>query len=341
MKLFHNAKIFTDDKLISGYLTIENGKIKDISSDLPTQQIQDGASEAIDCHGNYIFPGFIDAHVHFRDAEQNYKESIETGSKGALAGGVTSVITMPNTIPPLSTVENLDSYKNLAKSEKLFTNVGFFSGVKTGFKISTVSALSKAGIFGIKVYPGDSPESLPLEWLGGWKQDLIPEEFIAKIDKICSNFKVDELYENWRDLFKIAKNFNLPVLFHPEVPRETAQYEKIWDDGIKIAEIEQVPNPNLYAHSVQHGMYSNELALVEMIISFIRKFYPEPKDAPHVHFVHLSSPEPIEIIEKLLKDSGYPCSIEVTPHHLFLNYDSKFTQEVFGKVLVPLRSPKM
>ncbi len=368
MLILDNASIYTENSensVIKGYLTIENGKILQISKGLYQKQ-PDSAQDnivtketevnIIDVKGALVLPGFIDPHVHFRDFEaQSYKETVGTGSKGALRGGVTTVLSMPNTTPPLSTTDNISKYFEILNNTPLYCNIGLYTTVKSGFsleelekmvileklekleKLNESEEMKQIGIFGIKIYPGDASEEVPLAWEGGWRSDLYPEEYVEKLPQILENFQFD--YSHWKLVFETAKKFQLPILFHPEFPRDPESLKKLHDQGMLIAKKESEKNPHLFAHHVAHPVYTNELALVEMVIAFLHKFYPNPKDAPHIHFVHVSSAEVIQVINKTLKAHNYPCSIEVSPHHLYLNYDKSFESENLGKVLVPLRSP--
>ena len=332
--LLYNAEIFTENHLQHGYLLIKNGIISSIKEGSPPNSLFQTIKNQIDCEKALLLPGFIDTHVHLRDFEQSYKETLETGSKAAISGGVTTVLTMPNTIPPLSTVENIKKYFDQSKA--LYCNIGIFAGVKQGFKIENLEEISKEGVFGIKIYPGDVSKDFPLKWMDGWKNDLEPNEFLDSINKILSNFQNDYLY--WQKLFNYAAKFKLPILFHPEIPRTSQVLEFFYEQGKNIAVKEGKKNQNLFAHHVAHPIYQNEIANIEMIIILLRKFYSNPKNAPHIHFVHVSNSESIQIIHKALKQEGFPCSIEATPHHLLLNYDMDFSTESFAKVLVPLRS---
>ncbi len=338
MKLFHNAQIVKDDTVIHGHLIVDNGKITEILSGIPSNETQTKASETIDCENNYLLPGFIDSHVHFRDLEQKEKETLESGSRAALCGGVTSVLTMPNTKPPISTAENLSKYHDAAKNESLYCNVGFIGGVKENFDWTEFKAMSKNGIFGIKVYPGDKSTKCPLLWLDGWKTDLVPSEFEESFEVLCRNFKNE--YPIWRKLFELANTYNIPVIFHPELPTTDETFKTRWENGKAIAKVERMKNPKIFAHDVTHPIYSNELSFIEMITAIVRNFFPDPSKAPHLHFVHISSPEVAEIIEIMLKKPGYSCSYEITPHHMLLNYKSEFQTEADAKVLVPLRAPR-
>ncbi len=89
-------------------ILIEDGKIIKISSIEPASDM-----EIINATGKLVVPGIIDLHVHLRDFEQSYKETIESGTKAALKGGVTTVFTMPNTKPPLDCIENIRKYQEI------------------------------------------------------------------------------------------------------------------------------------------------------------------------------------------------------------------------------------
>ena len=140
MDILYNAQIVSKESIISGYLELENGKIRRIIKGSPTDDQISQAQSSTDCQEGYLLPGFIDTHVHFRDMEQEHKETLETGSHAALCGGVTTVLTMPNTQPPLSTAATIQKYQNLAQSQKLYCNIGLYAGLKTGFSIVTASA---------------------------------------------------------------------------------------------------------------------------------------------------------------------------------------------------------
>jgi dihydroorotase len=101
---------------VSEVLFIEGGRVIDPAGGVDgtlTVVVQDGKvaqvaerverprdARVIDARGKWVTPGFIDLHVHLREPGQEYKETVETGARAALAGGFTSVVAMPNTIPP-------------------------------------------------------------------------------------------------------------------------------------------------------------------------------------------------------------------------------------------------
>jgi len=92
-------------------ILIENDKIAKIGQ----IEAEDGMN-VNDMTGKLIIPGLVDMHVHLRDMEQSDKETIETGTKAARKGGVTTVFCMPNTVPELDSVEAINKYLELIKN---------------------------------------------------------------------------------------------------------------------------------------------------------------------------------------------------------------------------------
>lgn len=106
------------------------------------------AEESVDGKGRFILPGAIDAHVHLRDQRLSYKETFETGTAAAVAGGVTTVLDMPNNDPPTNTERNLRERMRLAEG-RIYSNVGFYAAPNQD--ASESRKLLQAGAFGLKV----------------------------------------------------------------------------------------------------------------------------------------------------------------------------------------------
>jgi len=120
--LIKNCKLLKNKKQVVKNILIENGKIKSITSKIPS------AKKVLDAKGQFAIPGLIDVHVHFREPGFKYKETWLTGSQAAAAGGVTTVLDMPNTKPPTFTKKRLDEKRKLAK--KSIVNYGFHFGTQ-------------------------------------------------------------------------------------------------------------------------------------------------------------------------------------------------------------------
>ncbi len=145
--LYKNARII-DPK--SGYdklgnlLTIGN-KISDFG-----EKIEASDAEIIDCKGNILAPGLIDIQVHFRDPGQSHKEDLTTGSKSAVAGGITTVVCQPNTSPTLDSVLTFD-YLRLKAREAAYCNVKAYGCITKGMKgeeLADMNSLKEAGAVG-------------------------------------------------------------------------------------------------------------------------------------------------------------------------------------------------
>ncbi|MDE6338042.1 MAG: dihydroorotase, partial [Muribaculaceae bacterium] len=111
MILLDNANIWADGQFINGAILIRDNRIEKVARKISLDEIptQGGVSEtvAINVNGQYIVPGLVDMHVHFREPGYSYKETIYHGSRAALAGGFTTVCTMPNLNPAPDSIENL------------------------------------------------------------------------------------------------------------------------------------------------------------------------------------------------------------------------------------------
>lgn len=110
-------------------VAVENNKITEVGRNL----IPESGSEVIDASGCFVMPGFIDLHVHLRDPGLTYKEDIETGTKAAARGGVTTVCAMPNTIPVVDSVKTLEYVQKKAAKTALI-HVEQLSAVTIGQK---------------------------------------------------------------------------------------------------------------------------------------------------------------------------------------------------------------
>ncbi len=142
--------ILLNGKLRKRNLLIEGKSTMGISE----TPYQDG--NIIDCKGQWILPGAIDPHVHFRTPGGEHKEDWKTGSKAAVAGGITTVLDMPNTNPPTTTSERLNEKRKIAKANSL-CNFGFYFGAS----INNLDEIEKINnIAAIKIYFGSTTGNL-------------------------------------------------------------------------------------------------------------------------------------------------------------------------------------
>ena len=123
--IIHNATIVNEGRQFTGTVVIQDELITDvIRGTYDACESEQGEQLFIDAKGLYLFPGVIDTHVHFREPGLTHKADIESESRTAAAGGVTSYMEMPNTVPPTTTLELLAEKQQLAQ-EKSRVNYSF------------------------------------------------------------------------------------------------------------------------------------------------------------------------------------------------------------------------
>ncbi len=142
--LIKNASLVTAEpglpKLFD--VLISEGKISEISEKIVAPE-----ATPIDAQGKILVPGLVDAHVHFREPGQEYKEDLRTGSMAAAAGGFTAVIAEPNTVPPIDTPARLHQLLNIAREKSI---INFFSKAAItrgtmGYTLTDIARLTEAG----------------------------------------------------------------------------------------------------------------------------------------------------------------------------------------------------
>jgi dihydroorotase len=112
------------------------------------------AEQILDARGCHLLPGVIDEHVHFREPGLTYKEDFGTGSRAAVMGGVTTVMDMPNTLPPTDTAE-LVQQKRAQGEAKAYCDFGLY-GLLVQDSVEQLEAMADAGVVGFKCFLGKS-----------------------------------------------------------------------------------------------------------------------------------------------------------------------------------------
>src|SRR6266700_5956348 len=121
--LIHNGTIVTTQGLARLDIRVRDEIIVNIAHDLAPEQDE----HVVDAGNLLVFPGFIDSHVHFRDPGATHKEDFLSGTQAALAGGVTTILDMPNTQPPTDSIAHLHEKIALA-AKKAVVDYGFYFG---------------------------------------------------------------------------------------------------------------------------------------------------------------------------------------------------------------------
>ncbi|MEM3700563.1 MAG: dihydroorotase family protein [Candidatus Bathyarchaeia archaeon] len=140
-----NAKAYVNKKLVECSIAIENGKIYSIGKEANMPK----AEEKMDSKNLLILPGLIDIHTHLRDEGKAYKEDFYSGTAAAAAGGITTVLDMPNNDPVTMSTETLRRRMEIAE-KKILVNVGFYSEFPK--RMNEIQAIVKAGAVAFKLF---------------------------------------------------------------------------------------------------------------------------------------------------------------------------------------------
>ncbi len=187
--LLKNAECYLNNALKKSDILIKDGFITEVGENLSAKD-----SQTLDCSGLTIFPGFIDTQVHFREPGDANKETLESGSKAAVLGGVTGIFEMPNTSPPTDNTERFQDKLNRAKG-RMYCNYAFYFGAteKNSADLNFVKNLK--GCCGVKMFVGSSTGDLLV------KNDEHIEQVIKNSPKIVSIHSEDENLLNDRKSF--------------------------------------------------------------------------------------------------------------------------------------------
>lgn len=154
--ILNNANIYAKNLVVNGNVAISNGKITKIGKETHMPK----AESKIDLKGLLVLPGLIDVHVHLRDEGKAYKEDFYSGTAAAAAGGITTVLDMPNNDPATMSPENLRA--RMEKAERnVLVNVGFYSEFPKNLR--DIAKIAEAGAVAFKLFMLERVGQLDIE----------------------------------------------------------------------------------------------------------------------------------------------------------------------------------
>lgn len=166
MLLIHNAQVVfpSSEAPLLGYVAIEGERIIRTGQGPAPAELTGEATEVVDASGATLMPGAIDCHVHFREPGLTHKATMASESRAAAAGGVTSWIDMPNTIPPTTTLDAWEEKKRIAAASAV-GNYAFFVGA-TSDNLGLLRRLPFDRVPGVKLFMGQSTGNMAVEGNG-------------------------------------------------------------------------------------------------------------------------------------------------------------------------------
>lgn len=211
--LLTNGQIVNEGKIVEADLRIKNGRIEKIASQIRPETNE----QVIDLDGKYIFPGMIDDQVHFREPGLTHKAFIGSESRAAVAGGVTSFMEMPNTVPNTLSQELLANKYQIA-SKTSIANYSFFMGASNE-NYDEVMKTNPKEVCGIKIFMGSSTGNMLVD-----KKEVL-EKFFKDANLLIATHCEDEHTVRTRlETYKEQYGDDAPARLHPIIRNEEACY---------------------------------------------------------------------------------------------------------------------
>ena len=223
--LIKNANIVNEGHIIKGDVLIEDDQIVEIADSI---SMKSSNTRIIDADERYLLPGMIDDQVHFREPGLTHKATIESESKAAIAGGITSFIEMPNTVPQATTIELLEQKFQIAATTS-WANYSFMFG-GTNDNLDEILKVDPKKVAGLKLFLGSSTGNMLVD------DPKTLENIFSKTKLLISAHCEDEatIRENMA-VYKDKYGDDIPMKYHPEIRSAEACFISS-SKAIKLAE---------------------------------------------------------------------------------------------------------
>ncbi len=207
--LIKNALIINEGKKYNSDVLIQNDVIFKISKNI----IQNKDFKVIDATNKILIPGIIDDQVHFREPGLTHKASIETESRAAIAGGITSYIEMPNTLPNTTTIKELDRKFRIAE-KKSYANFSFMFG-GTNDNLDEIIKLDKNKVAALKLFLGSSTGNMLVD-----NEKALEDIFKNSNLLIAVHSEDEKIIRQNMEFYKNKYGDDIPFSIHPKIRSE-------------------------------------------------------------------------------------------------------------------------
>jgi dihydroorotase len=212
--LIKNAKIVNEGIIFEGDVLIENEFIVEIAESISAKTPN---CKIIDAQGNYLIPGAIDDQVHFREPGLTHKGDIESESRAAVAGGITSFIEQPNTVPNAVTQELLEDKYQIA-AQKSYANYSFMMG-GTNDNLEEILKTNPKNVAGIKLFLGSSTGNMLVD-----NEETLEKIFSSTKMLIAVHCEDEATIKANLEKYKSEFGDEIPVTAHHLIRSEEACY---------------------------------------------------------------------------------------------------------------------
>jgi len=255
--LIKNAKIVNEGIIFEGDVLIENQFITKITQNITSFSAY---TQVIDAKGSFLIPGAIDDQVHFREPGLTHKGDIASESKAAVAGGITSYIEQPNTIPNAVTQEILEQKYQLA-AQKSYANYSFMMG-GTNDNLEEILKTNPRNVAGLKLFLGSSTGDMLVDSSEALEKIFSSTKLLIAVhseDESTVKANLAKFREKYED--------DIPVQFHPEIRSVEACYKST----VKIIELAKRTGARLHVFHISTAkeldLFTNDIPLEDKKIT--------------------------------------------------------------------------
>jgi dihydroorotase len=258
-QLITSAVIVNEGRQQKGSVLIREGRIAAVyAGETPEETPEDCV--IIDAHGRYLLPGVIDGHVHFREPGLTHKGDIYSESRAAVAGGVTSYMEMPNTVPQTTTQEQLAGKFALA-AQKSLANYSFYIGA-TNDNIEELLKTDFTKTCGVKLFMGSSTGNMLVD-----KREQLEKIFARVQGLIAVHCEDGAIIGKNTELFRTGYGGDVPFACHPAIRSDEACYRS----GKLAVELAQKYNTRLHvlhlSTAKEMNLFRNDVPLSQKRIT--------------------------------------------------------------------------
>lgn len=254
--ILRNGTLVNEGKSFVADILISNGRIEKIASQITIQE----AHEEIDASGLFVLPGCIDDQVHFREPGLTHKGNVYSESRAAVAGGITSFMEMPNTVPNALTQELLEDKYQIA-SRSSIANYSFFMGASND-NLEEVLKTDTTKICGVKVFMGSSTGNMLVD------KESVLEGLFSRVGALIATHCEDEhTVKSNLAAFQAKYGQDIPVSAHPLIRNTEACYLS----SSKAVELAKKHGARLHILHIstakETGLFDNHLPLEQKLIT--------------------------------------------------------------------------
>jgi dihydroorotase len=210
--IIKNALLVNEGKIFEADVFVKDEFIERIDRDISHR-----TATVIDANGNTLIPGCIDDQVHFREPGLTHKGDIHTESRAAVAGGITSYMEMPNTVPNAVTQQLLEEKYALAE-KKSFANYSFFMGT-TNDNLDELLKTNPKKVCGIKIFMGSSTGNMLVD-----NHSTLEKIFSQSPVLIATHCEDEATIKRNSEIFRQKFGEDVPIKYHPEIRSAEACY---------------------------------------------------------------------------------------------------------------------